>query len=149
MSRASVHSYLPYTKYAYNAREISANANRLRLYRKRKDAQQRFCARAEDGTLTEKQIWETLAAFAGYSFYTSKGLKFTYIIKGYELFVDRREKSITKATVFLFVERVRQMQASGGFITDPKQVGTFGASYLFPIFRKIGLIAAPAAEAGT
>lgn len=146
LSRASVHSYLPYTKYAYNARESSANANRLRIYRKRKEAQQLFCARAEDGTLTEDQIWDTLAAFAGYPFYTSKGLKLTYTVKGYELFVDRKEKSITRATVLLFVERVRQMQASGGFITGPKQVGTFGASYLFPIFRKIGLIAAPAAD---
>ena len=36
LSRASVHSYLPYTKIPYKLDELSANAERIRLYRERK-----------------------------------------------------------------------------------------------------------------
>lgn len=35
LSRASVHSYLPYTKGLYNAKEISLNAERCRIYKNR------------------------------------------------------------------------------------------------------------------
>ena len=38
LSRASVHSYLPYSKGSYNMRELSTNAERTKLYRERKAA---------------------------------------------------------------------------------------------------------------
>lgn len=41
LSRASVHSYLPYTKGIYNAAEISLNAERCRTYKNRQRIQ--FC----------------------------------------------------------------------------------------------------------
>ena len=37
LSRASVHSYLPYTKGLYNAAEISLNAERCRTYKIRRE----------------------------------------------------------------------------------------------------------------
>ena len=37
LSRASVHSYLPYTKGLYNAAEISQNAERCRTYKNRQE----------------------------------------------------------------------------------------------------------------
>ena len=45
LGRASVHSYLPYTKIPYNLAELSANAERIRLYRKRRAACMEFCDR--------------------------------------------------------------------------------------------------------
>lgn len=36
LSRTSVHSYLPYTRLPYNMDDLSVNAERIRLYRKRK-----------------------------------------------------------------------------------------------------------------
>ena len=73
-------------------------------------------------------------------FYTVKSIQFTYSIRGYEMFVDRKEKSITQATVLLSAQRVLEKQNQGIAITGPKKIGTFGASYLYPIFRQIGLI---------
>ena len=46
LSRASVHSYLPYMKIPYNLAELSANAERIRLYRERKRRCEEFCSRA-------------------------------------------------------------------------------------------------------
>lgn len=91
-------------------------------------------------SIPEEILWEALRAFEGYPFYTVKGIQFSYSMKGYEMFVDRKDKSITRATVLLFVERAREIQSSGQKITGPKQIGTFGASYLLPVFKRLGLI---------
>lgn len=42
LSRASVHSYLPYKKGIYNAKETSLDADRCRIYRQRKAAVERL-----------------------------------------------------------------------------------------------------------
>lgn len=85
----------------------------------------------------EELLWETLMLFQGDSFYTAKKLEFTYTIKGNEMFVSRKEKSITRATVNM---SFRKAVAMDGFVSGPKKLGTFGASYLYPVFIKLGVI---------
>ena len=70
-----------------------------------------------------------------------KQLTFTYRVSGNELLISRKDKSITRATVNLAYHRVRALQASGTAVTGPKILGIFGASYLFPLFVDIGVIA--------
>ena len=53
------------------------------------------------------------------------------------MFVDRQEKSITRATVMKAYRKVVELR---GDVKGPKVLGTFGASYLYPIFVKMGLI---------
>ena len=53
LSRASIHSYLPYTKIPYNLEELSVNAERIRLYRERKQKCAEFSAKLS--TLTERE----------------------------------------------------------------------------------------------
>ncbi|MCR1839591.1 hypothetical protein [Murimonas intestini] len=140
LSRASVYSYLPYVKTIYNIKEISANAQRLQIYRSRRQAVFVFQSAVNANQLTGEIIWDTVTAFAGYPFYTIKGIKFSYTVHGFEMQVDRKKKTITKATVLLFINRVQELRSAGEKITGPKKVGTFGASYLFPVFVRIGLI---------
>ena len=64
-------------------------------------------------------------------------MDFTYKIHGGEMFVDRKEKSITRATVMKAYGKVVELD---GVVKGPKALGTFGASYLYPIFVKMGLI---------
>lgn len=85
----------------------------------------------------EELLWEALMLFQGTSFYTAKKLEFTYTIKGNEMFVSRKEKSITRATVNM---SFRKAVAMDGFVSGPKKLGTFGASYLYPVFIKLGVI---------
>lgn len=96
--------------------------------------------RNESENLSVELLWQVLCALEQNIFYTVKGISFTYIIRGHEMFVDRKEKSITQATVGLAAQRVLEKQAQGIAITGPKKIGTFGASYLYPIFQQIGLI---------
>ena len=90
---------------------------------------------------SDEQLWEALLFLQGSTFYTRKGLPFTYQIKGYEMFISRKEKSLTKATVLLAFHHAVQLQKNGCIIDGPKKLGTFGASYLYPIFIELGIIA--------
>lgn len=139
LGRASVHSYLPYTKIPYKLDELSANAERIRLYRERKRKCEEF--RAKLSILTESKqedaLWSMLTYLQGCVFLTAKGLKFTYKIKGGEMFVNRKSKSITQATVFMALRKAMEL---GGTVAEPKKLGTFGASYLYPIFVRLGVI---------
>ncbi len=87
-----------------------------------------------------KQVWKTLTAFAGLSFQTCKGLDFTYEIRGNEMFVSRKGKSITRATVEIAFRKAVEVQKQEGAVTGPKKLGTFGASYLYPIFLQLKII---------
>ena len=66
-----------------------------------------------------------------------------YIIRGGELFVDRRSKSITISTVAAALQKIAARQAAGEAITGPKKIGCYGASYLYPMFLNLGIIPQP------
>lgn len=131
-SRASVNSYLPYTKIIYKMKESSVGADREKLYRERKKVIEEL--EAVSGT---ENLWNAIVAFQGYPFKTSKGLSFTYKVKGGEVFITRKEKSITKATVDIAFRKALEL---GEKATGPKKLGVFGASYLYPVFVRLGVI---------
>lgn len=132
LSRASVHSYLPYKKGIYNAREVSLDAERSRKYRQRKLAVLRLAENPDNLDL----LWDAITVFADHPFKTyQKGLKFKYQVKGNEIFVDRKKKFITRSTVVLAYQNMRQLEE----IRRAKDLGTFGASYLYSIFLRLGV----------
>lgn len=85
-------------------------------------------------------LWETLLLFQNYVFFTVKNLDFFYTIRGNEMFVNRKDKSITRASIEVTLSKAIALQQNGGSVTGPKKLGTFGASYLYPIFIRIGVI---------
>ena len=141
LSVASVSGYLPYQKTVYNLEVSTDVANRLRKYRTRKALTDKLSA-STDLTYEQKTdlLWNTLIAFEEYPFKTAKGLRFQYTVKGNELFISRKEKSVTRASVNMAFETAVRLQREGSKITGPKMLGYFGASYLYPIFIRIGVI---------
>lgn len=97
-------------------------------------------------TKTIEAIWQLLQQHQGETFHTAKGLPFTYTIRGGELFVNRRRKSITVSTVRRALEKITQLEAAGEIITGPKKIGCYGASYLYPVFLQLGIIHLPQAN---
>ena len=95
---------------------------------------------------TPQEVWAMLQAHEGETFYTAKGLPFTYTIRGGELFVNRRRKSITVSTVRRALEKITLLEAAGEVITGPKKIGCYGASYLYPVFLQLGIIHLPQAN---
>ena len=88
-------------------------------------------------TPEEVALWARLEALAGTELVTAKGLRFRFTLRGNELFVDRKEKSITRSTVN---QAYRKAVELFGVVPGPKALGTFGASYLYPIFQRLGII---------
>ena len=153
LSCASVYSYLPYKGIAFNLRETTMNADRHRLFRARKKAVQQL-----QNSPTSLHLWEAIVLFTGYTFSTSgqgknEGVQFKYrvpeasskagkqyageSVKGYvnELFIDGREKSIARSSVDYALKLVME-----GGVTGPKGLKTFGASYVYAIFKRFGLV---------
>lgn len=138
LKRASVHAYLPYVKGNYNLPDSTLNAERKRVFRKRI----RVCERLGqeiDSPDAEKYLWDAIMAYADYPFLTEKGLSMKYTVRGGEIFFNRKEKSVTKASVMKAFHRARQLQHEKGFVSGPKELGTFGASYIYPVFLRIGV----------
>ena len=136
LKRSSVHSYLPYTKSIYNLKELSLYAERCRLYRARKKAVEDLSKPQCDLSI-EDRLWEAIRIFAGYRFSTVKGLAFRYSVSGNEIIVDRKKKSIVRSSVTIALQKVLDAH---GQMSGPKELGVYGASYIYPIFQRFGLI---------
>lgn len=138
LGRASVYSYLPYKKLIYNAPEVSLNAERNRKYRERKEAVERLKRTFMEGADSlYDEVWKTMELFQNYTFYTAKKYKFRYTMSGGEIFVTRKEKSITRSSVNMAINKILDKK---GIISGPKAMDVFGASYLYPVFKRIGVI---------
>lgn len=140
LSRASVQSYLPYSKIIYNAEEISQNAERIRLYRKRKSAVHSFQIKIKEDGDEEKligELWDILKLFENYPFHTMEGIRFLYQVQDKEIVIIPQNKSIDKECVIRAMKKAIELQYK---VNRPKQLEILGASYLYPVFMKIGLI---------
>ena len=94
----------------------------------------------------EDRLWQDIIAMEGCSFRTSRGLMYSYRVKRSksgdllgEIIVDRKEKTITRATIWLAYQKAREIQSVEGCVKGPKRLGVFGASYLYPIFLHMGI----------
>lgn len=94
----------------------------------------------------DEQLWQQIIALEGQTFKTARGLEFSYRVKRGrqgemlgELIFDRKEKTITRATLLLAYQKALEIQRTVGCVSGPKKLGVFGASYLYPIFLHMGV----------
>lgn len=73
LSRASVHSYLPYCRGIYNTKELSLDAKRCRVYRERMEKVENL-----QKDPRPKNLWDTLSAFEEYPFRSETNELFRY-----------------------------------------------------------------------
>lgn len=162
LSYTSIQGYLPHSKLIYNMDTMSAECERIRLYRARKRAISDLYDHLflPDASL---YLWKAVVAFQSYPFHTSgrgsrEGVKFTYEVSksttgggrryegeqvegyGNEMWIikngQRAEKSISRSTVDLALKNAREKEIKG-----PKALGIPGAgSYLYPMFIRFGVI---------
>lgn len=161
LSRASVNSYLPYGGFAYKLPETSVEADRSKIYRMRRLAvsklKREICESRKNGAdnriVENELLWNCVLRFEGYRFKTAKGLPFTYEVKktkvgskSGEVIFSRKSKGVTRATVNLAYDRVTEERLKQDknvpVMKTPKKLDVFGASYLYAIFLRFGLISA-------
>ena len=160
ISKVSVSVNLPYSTVVYKLEERSSNARRCERYRAKQKASGKDegtqvasgfaeLLRKSDDKVAVSMLWDRIASLQGFPFKTSGrngsgGVEFTYSVKkdkaGFwcgELFVSTKEKSITRSTVMKAYQRAVELD---GVVPGPKKLGTFGASYLYSIFQRLGVI---------
>ena len=92
----------------------------------------------ENREVIEKEtVWSAIEAHQGETFYTKKGLPFVYTIRGGEMFTERRERSITRSTFEIALERIRLEPER---IKGPKALNMYGAPYVWAVLKGIGAI---------
>lgn len=138
LSEASVYSYLPYSKGIYNLEERSLNAERGRMFKKRKQACEQLAEHLEEPDAVI-YMWSAILAFQGYPFTTPKGYPFKYKVENWEMHFSQQEKCLNKTTVELAFHIARDLQKKEGCVSSAKRLATIGASYLYPIFLRIGV----------
>lgn len=93
----------------------------------------------------EIELWESICSHQDKPFTTSgrgrrPGTQFSYTVRGAEMFVSNRAKSITRATILYAYHKVREMEEQGIAVSGPKSIGVHGDSYIFAVFKEIGVI---------
>lgn len=139
---ASVYSYMPYSKGVYNMDDPTLCAEQNRRYRMRKAIVLELADHLNEEN-AEEYLWKAIVAFEDYLFETEKGLPFRYKVKGEELLFSREETSMTRATINESFKIAREVQKREGFVSGPNKLKTFGASYLYPVFLRIGVCKKP------
>ena len=162
LSYTSVQGYLPHSKLIYSLDTMSAECERIRLFRTRQKAVEELNVHIG---LPDQSVylWKAVVAFQSYPFTTSgngnrPGTKFTYEVSkpttgggrryagenvegfGNELFItsggEQLKKSISRSTVDLALRTALEKEIKG-----PKALGILGAgSYLYPMFIRFGVI---------
>ena len=90
----------------------------------------------------EIELWDLLIENQGKEYCTvgrgeRLGVKFTYTIRGAEIFVSTKEKSITRSSV---LAAFRKAQELNGVVKGPKELRVFGSSYIYSVFIALGII---------
>ena len=89
----------------------------------------------------DEWLWQRIVELETHPFKTARGLEYSYRVKRNkqgemlgEIIFDRKEKTITRATILLAYQKAVEVQRTEGCVSGPKKLGVFGASYLYPIF---------------
>lgn len=167
LGKASVYSYLPYKKGAYNLPDPTLYSEQGARYRARKKA----CEELRESVGTDEEslaLWKTVIAFQNYPFTTSGrgkdhtgSTKFKYTVSeessrsgrhyegesipsfGNEMIITGHDKSISRSTVELALKNALGEQERAGYVSGPKKLEVPGAaSYLYVMFIRFGVIKA-------
>ena len=141
LSRASVHSYLPYSKVVYNMDRLSLQAKRLRIYRERKVAVENlhtavFSVQQE----REATLWTAVQCFAEYPFHKNTGERFHYCVEQDRLQIAGTDEVLTRAFLNLALSALMEDGENHHAFYQVAMKNPEKAEYLIPTFVRFGLL---------
>ena len=169
LSISSITGYLPHSKTIYSLDTLSTEAERIKLFRSRRAAVEELQKHLDLHDVSE-YLWRCICLFENYPFQTSgrgkehkNATKFRYTVTrstgaggrhyvgvdvpgyGNEIWIEGKEKSISRSTVDLAYRNGRAEQESCGFVSGPRKLGVPGSrSYLYAMFLRFGVITSDA-----
>ena len=141
LSRASVHSYLPYSKVVYNMDHLSLQAKRLHVYRDRKAAVEKLhIAISPEGQDCEAVFWSAVQCFTEYPFHKSTGERFHYCVEQDRLQLAGTDEVLTRAFLNLALSALMEDGENHHAFYQVAMKNPEKAEYLIPIFARFGLL---------
>lgn len=163
LGHASVSSYLPYKKGAYDLDNPTLYSEQGKRYRARKKAVKELAENLEAKKRSE-YFWKCVIAFEGYVFQTvgrgkREGMRFRYEVSrehgtggrqyagkrvpgyGNEILTDGKAKSISRSTAELALKNALEARKRGEVISGPRKLGVPGAgSYLYAMLKRFEIL---------
>ena len=154
---SAVYGNIPYKVTAYNLEDRTVSADRIARYRERQKALKALKRELSGRGDWTETLWSCIVLYQGQKFKTSgrgsehKGaVGFTYSLKTSGITGEKteelvfstreKEKTVTRSSVERAFETALEIQQGEGYVSGPKKIGGFGASYLYAIFLKWGVI---------
>ena len=94
-----------------------------------KKQQQRF-REAKNFSAQSEAVWEMILICQNRPFHTVRNCEFRYTVRGHEIKISRKEKTITRADGGC--RSAKGTETGDGLRSQA--AGVFGASYLYPLF---------------
>lgn len=140
LSKASVYSYLPYSKGAYKLKEPTLYAEQTRLFRRRKNA----CEKLAEKLLCKNNVvecgdclWESILAFENYPFVKNCGERFQYLINDDCIICNGLR--ITRKQIEEAFYKVRKAISNNSMLSLAEILNCIGSEELIAIFLRIGV----------
>lgn len=105
-----------------------------------KDLRERLLQGEELTSEMEQYLWDTVILCKNVPFRTAKNVMFFYLVQNDDLIISKNSKVISKSSVIQSFKKAIELQREFGVIGGPKKLGTFGASYIYPILVWLGII---------
>lgn len=127
--------------------DIKTGSNAAAMTEEQQQAAELLHRTWEAGEDCSEALWQAFAAWENFPLLTASGLEYSYIFKpnrhgekGNEILVSRKEKTITRSSVEKAWKKVQVKGEIPAKMSTPKELGVFGASYIYPVFIQLGLV---------
>ena len=135
LGRASVYSYLPYTKGVYKLDDPSLNAEQNRVFRKRNQSCEDLAEHAGKEDAMD-YLWKAICAFEGYPFLMDGSVIIRYSVDGDEIVFEKNH--IHRSVVEEAYQIARAIQEKEGCVLNAGCLGCCNAKELYSVFLRIG-----------
>ncbi len=88
----------------------------------------------------QELFWQEITKHEGETFYTATGLDLQYSCRGYEIYFNRKSKSLTRSSLDMAYATLIALRRQHLKVTGPKKLKVFGASYVYAVMIGLGLI---------
>ena len=137
LGRATVHSYLPFSRVVYNMDEPSKNAIQCKQFHRRKKACKQLKQHLAESVFCGEQLWAAILAFEQYHFRTDDGRELQYKIDCEKICFGYL--TLCRSEIEAAFKKARQIQNENGCVCGPGKLCCKGAEELYTIFLRIGV----------
>ena len=136
LKQASVYSYLPYKKGAYNLQEPTLYAEQTRLFRRRKKVCESLAEHMGFND-AEEYLWDAILAFESYPFRDENGIRFRYAVSCETILFSG--KTIERTEILKVFHIIQKIKNAKGKVSKAEFEKYCDKPELYVVFTRLGV----------